>query len=1358
MEKTKIEAIDVLDRIIIGRVDPHIYAFTTNTVPNYLKVGDTYRPVLQRLNEWRVFFPDLEKQYENKTIIDGETYFRDYAIHQYLENDLNKKRLKPEELEDGIYYSREFFKETEINDINNAIKDIKENYHANSSKYEYYSSKNRLPQTFHYQRGENWTLRPNQQSAVDSFIRAVKNGRRNLLMYAVMRFGKSFTSLCCALEISANIVLVVSAKADVKDEWKKIVEGAGNFWEYVFLEAYDLASSENAIKANREENKKVVIFLTLQDLQGNAIKDKHKELFSEQIDLLIIDETHFGARAESFGKILENTGYEKSDKTNINKLDDENIDVNVAEEELKQINAKIRLHLSGTPYRILMGSEFEKEDIISFVQFSDIVKEQEEWDKNNLNNDDINEWDNPYYGFPQMVRFAFNPNKSSREKMEALKRSGVTFAFSKLFEPESIKKDTVNNRHKKFINETEILDLLQVIDGSKEDENLLGFLDYDKIKKGKMCRHMVMVLPYCASCDAMEELLSTKKEIFKNLGDYEIINISGVDAKKSYKKPSDIKNKIKKCEDLNKKTITLTVNRMLTGSTVEQWDTMLYFKDTSSPQEYDQAIFRLQNQYVRTLSSASGVIKENLKPQTLLVDFDPDRLFRMQEQKSLIYNVNTEENGNSKLKERIAQELRISPVIMMNHNKIKKVDATNILESISEYNNQRSVLDEVLDIPIDFSILKDDDIRKAIEQQAEFNSKQGLTIDPNQGQGDELDIDEVVEKAKKPEQKQDKPENNDYTEEKTDKELDKLEAQIKTYYQRILFFSFLTKDRVASLDDILSVLERDENISLSKNLSLDKAIIKKISKSMDPFKRSRLDYKIQNISMLACDETVPPLTRALRSIKKFNRMSESEVITPYKVCDEMVSLLPEESLKEIVSNQDKLLDIASKSGEYAVALYKRLTSELGYSHENVKNIIYSIPTSSIAYEFTRRFYEILDLNAENIATKFNAYDLIKVKNDKDEVDYEKISGILKQNKKFSNITLQDEVKAGDKKVDFGSVIGNPPYQENNSLRNRDDSIYNLFMEMGYSISDICIFVTPARFLNNVGSTPTIWNNKMLNDQHFKVERYAAKSTDIFEHVDIKGGIAITSRNQNLIYEPIEMFVSSNILREIYEKVKIKSNNFEDNISSLMYVQNKFNLKNVFDDFPKLENIIKKEKRITSSAFKDYNELFKEHRFNNSVQIYGRVSNKRTYMWMHKKYLEPHDNFEFYKVFVPAANGSGALGEVLSTPVIGYPVIGYPVIGYTQTFISLGKFKTEHEAEALLKYIKSKFARLMLGLKKTTQNNKTKETWSKIPMQDFTENSDIDWTKSIVEIDEQLFDKYNLSIEERQHINKSIKDM
>ena len=1359
MDKTKIEAIDELDRMIIGRVDPHIYAFTTNTVPNYLKVGDTYRPVSQRLNEWRVFFPELEKQYENKAIIDEETYFRDYAVHQYLENDLKKERLKPDDLEEGIYYSREFFKEAETGDIDNAIEDIKESYQANSSKYEYYSSKNRLPQTFHYQRGEQWTLRPNQQSAVDSFIRAVKNGRRNLLMYAVMRFGKSFTSLCCALEISANIVLVVSAKADVKDEWKKTVEGAGNFSEYVFLEAYDLASSENAIKANREENKKVVIFLTLQDLQGNAIKDKHRELFQEQIDLLIIDETHFGARAESFGKILENAGYEKSDKSNINKLDDENIDANVAEEELKQINARIRLHLSGTPYRILMGSEFEKEDIISFVQFSDIVKEQEEWDKNNLNKDDINEWDNPYYGFPQMVRFAFNPNKSSREKMEALKRSGVTFAFSKLFEPESIKKDAKNNRHKKFINENEILDLLQVIDGSKEDENLLGFLDYDKIKEGKMCRHMVMVLPYCASCDAMEELLSKQKDIFKNLGEYEIVNISGVDAGRIYKKPSDIKNRIKECEDLNKKTITLTVNRMLTGSTVEQWDTMLYFKDTSSPQEYDQSIFRLQNQYIRILSSEKGFIKENLKPQTLLVDFDPDRLFRMQEQKSLIYNANIEENGNSKLKERIAEELRISPVIMMNHNKIKQVNATNILEAISEYNNQRSVSDEVLDIPVDLSILNDEIIRRAIEQQAEFNSKQGLTIDPNQGEGNELDIDEAVEEVENSEENQEETESKDYTEEKTDKEIEKLEGQIKTYYQRILFFSFLTKDKVASLDDILSVIDTNENIRLSKNLFLDKGVIEKISKVMDPFKRSRLDYKIQNISLLAGDESVTPLTRAMTSIKKFNRISESEIITPFRVCDEMTRLLPEERLKKIVSNQDKLLDIASKSGEYAVSLYKRLTSELGYSHEDVKDIIYSIPTSSIAYELTRRFYEILDINVENIAVEFNANDLIDVKNDKNEIDYEEISGLLKQEKPFGKITLEDEIKAGEKAVRFGAVIGNPPYQED-SKDTSDKPIYNYFMDISYNLSDFTCLITPARFLFNAGKTSKEWNTKMLTDKHFKVELYEQNSSKVFDGVNLKGGLVISTRNKKREEEAINVFVPFDELKSILNKVISKGERY---IDQMVYSPESYKFtRKLHEDNPNAQKKLSKGHMydITTNIFSKLPNIFFEKEpidKNRYFKFLGLLNGKRTYRWIKKEYISNHENLLKYKILIPKSNGSGSIGEVLSTPLIGEPLIGEPLIGHTQSFISVGSLDSRVEAEALLKYVKTKFARTMLGTLKITQDNK-KSTWANVPMQDFSENSDIDWSKSIHEIDLQLYKKYNLSNEEIQFIESRVQSM
>ena len=392
---------DLLDAIIVGRVKPHIYAFTTNTIPNYLKVGDTYRPVSVRLQEWMKYFPNLQKEYEELATIDDNIFFRDYSVHSFLEKDLGKHRLLPNEYP-NIYYSNEFFKDVKPNQVAAAIADIRENYYQNRGKYTYYDSNTQLPKEYSYASSGFWKPRPNQQATIDKFVTAVKAGRTNLLMYAVMRFGKSFTSLCCAKEIGAKVVLVVSAKADVREEWKKTVQSADNFNDdYVFIASNELLGEPTKISSSLLNGKGVVVFLTLQDLQGDDIKDKHQDIFGKQIDLLIVDETHYGARAENYGKILKNANYVKDVKEK--HADDDFIELSEAEEQLKSLSVKVTLHLSGTPYRILMGSEFQKEDIIAFYQFSDIVKDQEEWDQQNLLEDtkDIKEWDNPYYGFPQ---------------------------------------------------------------------------------------------------------------------------------------------------------------------------------------------------------------------------------------------------------------------------------------------------------------------------------------------------------------------------------------------------------------------------------------------------------------------------------------------------------------------------------------------------------------------------------------------------------------------------------------------------------------------------------------------------------------------------------------------------------------------------------------------------------------------------------------------------------------------------------------------------------------------------------------------------------------------------------------------
>ena len=178
--------------------------------------------------------------------------------------------------------------------------------------------------------------------------------------------------------------------------------------------------------------------------------------------------------------------------------------------------------------------------------------------------------------------------------------------------------------------------------------------------------------------------------------------------------------------------------------------------------------------------------------------------------------------------------------------------------------------------------------------------------------------------------------------------------------------------------------------------------------------------------------------------------------------------------------------------------------------------------------------------------------------------------------------------------------------------------------------------------------------------------------------------------------------------------------------------------------------------LSSSVFDKFKEIMYAQKPNNGcdyAEIYGRQNSSRVIRFMKLEYLKPPANFGKYKVLVAASNGSGSIGEVLSTPLVVNPNVGH-----TETFISLGSFDNRHEAEALLKYLKTKFLRTMLGTLKVTQSNKSKGVWSNVPLQNFRKKSDIDWSKSIPEIDQQLYEKYKLSNEEIAFIEKKVQPM
>ncbi len=1324
-----------LRKIITGRVVPHIYSFLTNTLPNYLKVGDTYRPIEERLNEWRRFYKDLEEVSRHRAIINDEVFFRDYAVHKYLQ----QKGISqiPRNVSKNVY-SNEFFEGAKKSDVSKAIEDIVNNYRK-ADIYEYYSYDDAKSLVeYHHPRTLEFAPRQNQQEVIDNFGIAVKKGRTNLLMYAVMRFGKSITSMWSAKTINSKFTVVVSAKADVHSEWKHTIESHKDFTGYRFLDKNDLKKGMRLSALYGQKFKtgsgdeeictNIVLFLTLQDLAGStdAIKDHHRILQSIKINLLIIDETHFGARAPVLGKILAGVEVDEEDKKLL-KNDNEDSENLGALNKLGPINAEVNLHLSGTPYRILMGSEFEQEDIIAFVQFSDIYEAKLQWKRKHLDED---EWDNPYYGFPQMIRFAFNPNESSRKKL-------VDIAGGKpaeLFEPVSKKK---SGDYEIFQHEQEIVDLLEVLDGSKNDTNMLGLLDNESVKAGKLAQHIVIVLPYCASCDSLEKLVLKNKKLFRNISEYEIFNISGFN--KVLATPEQIKSAIAKAEAAGKKTITLTVNKMLTGATVPQWDTMIYLKGTASPQEYDQAIFRLQSPWVKRYEGENGnVIKYDMKPQTLLVDLDPTRLFHLQELKAFTYGANTENFGNERIEEFIKRELAISPIITLNAegNKLVEVTATNVIDEARKYSNSRTITEDVQEIGVDVSLKDNPAIFEVISKLAELGSKNGLNIRPNVEEGGEWDgvasqgdvgeFDDAIARPGK--------DSSGVTE-----DISSFERRFRTYYVMILLFAFLSNTKEKSLADVIQHIDADENNRrIARNLGLKKSDLEVFRNNLNPFIRSELDYKIQNADFRSSDDSITPVQHLDIAIHKFGRLSEAEVFTPSRIVSKMYDAFDVKFWRG--AKGVKVLDIASKSGVFAKGFVENALKH-GLKIEEIKNNFYSIPTSPAAYEFTRKMYQALGLNLDNIARHFNSFDLIA----RSEED---VRLLLSQNKKFSDIRLSDLEKPAKMKdmsnssMKFAAVVGNPPYQINTDT-NFAKPVYNQFFEFAKALGPSYVaLIMPARFLSNAGATPKEWNKKMLNDPHISIPIHELESEKVFTGVDIKGGIVVVFWDKSNPSGGLGgRYIRSEELKLVLAKTKTGG------FDAVVGPRGETKLKIVLDE--KYPNDL----RIAPNYFERFPNVFKKIQDSkHQIKIIGlEKGNKRTSRYISQDIVND-PKLKKWKVFLPESNGSGAIGEVLSTPLVGEPLVGC-----TYTFLQVGSFNSRLEAESCMKYIKTKFCRALLGTIKITQHN-TRDVWKNVPVQDFTKKSDIDWTKSITDIDKQLYKKYGLDKHEIDFIEANVKAM
>ena len=345
---------------------------------------------------------------------------------------------------------------------------------------------------------------------------------------------------------------------------------------------------------------------------------------------------------------------------------------------------------------------------------------------------------------------------------------------------------------------------------------------------------------------------------------------------------------------------------------------------------------------------------------------------------------------------------------------------------------------------------------------------------------------------------------------------------------------------------------------------------------------------------------------------------------------------------------------------------------------------------------------------------------------------------------------------------FDVVVGNPPYQDESVGGSTSNSpIYNHFYDLAERISPQYCLISPARFLSGAGYTPKIWNNKMLNDKHLKVVFYEQKSGNVFPNTDIKGGVVVLLRDKNKVFGKIGTFTNFDELNSTLVKVASKTT---QTIETLITGRGIYRLTDIaIAEYPQIVDIQSKghKKDVGTGAFKILDNIIyfesKPDDGKEYIQIIGLLGNQRVYRYVRRDFINSPYGFTSYKVILPKSNGSGAIGAVLSTPLIGAPLIGAPLIGFTETFISIGAFDNEIEAQNCLKYVKSKFARTMLGVLKVTQDN-PRDKWSKVPLQDFTPKSDIDWTLSIKSIDQQLYKKYDLDQNEIDFIENKVQAM
>lgn len=477
------------------------------------------------------------------------------------------------------------------------------------------------------------------------------------------------------------------------------------------------------------------------------------------------------------------------------------------------------------------------------------------------------------------------------------------------------------------------------------------------------------------------------------------------------------------------------------------------------------------------------------------------------------------------------------------------------------------------------------------------------------------------------------------------------------------------------------------------------------------------------------EENFQFLNEAVENLNPTSKIPE--IVTPTKVVDRMIKSLPD----DVWNKNTVFLDPACKGGEYLKAIYNELLNKecmiAEFPDEDERKIhilsnqLFGIALSKFSYDRTK---SSLKGFGNNIILIDDYINILKSKFD----------AIVDHNRK--EVTFKKYIKQCFRRDDMeiNVVIGNPPYQEkDDSGKDGGSALYDKFMQFGSRLvgeNGIISFVIPMRWMvqYRVKGVDKDWVRSELECNKYRSLYYTDESKDLFNGVNIRGGImyfikqngyngkcsVINLRDKDDIQERylktpgVDIFIPNKLLESIVEKVKSK-----DTFDSIVGPTNEFGIES---------NTV-----CTGKGIRVYRS------FGNMDECSRDFITKGI------------DKIDLYKVLIGRTFGKGVIGERLpETRLIG------PGEVCTGSLLAVGKSKDRDYCLNVQKYMQTKFMSILVSVMKST-HHATREAYQLVPLQDFTQDSDIDWSKDVTGIDKQLYAKYKLTQLEIDYIEKTI---